>query len=244
MWKNIGPEQALAFIHCQLRSGGPHFPAEDKPVVTISRMTGSGGLSVASKLAEYLEAKAAGHWPWTVFDRNLLQRVLEEHRLPSQLAEFMPEDHRSFLTDTVEELLGLHPSSWSLVQRITETMWNLARLGHVILVGRGANVITRKLPAAFHVRLVGSVDLRAQRLEQARHLSHGEALEFIRKEDLGRRRYLKEHFGEEIDDPLLYHMIINTDQVDCEEAAVLIGDGLLKQIEPAEHRLAYQPTGD
>src|SRR5579862_6760013 len=127
MWKNIGPEQALAFIHCQLRSGGHPFQPEDKPVVTISRMTGSGGLSVASKLAEYLEANAAGHCPWTVFDRNLVEQVLEEHQLPKYLAQYMSEDRRSFLTDTVEELFGLHPSSWSLVQQTVETIWHLAR---------------------------------------------------------------------------------------------------------------------
>jgi hypothetical protein len=38
----------------------------------------------------------------------------------------------------VEEVLGLHPSGWTLVQHTTKTILRLAGLGHTILVGRGA----------------------------------------------------------------------------------------------------------
>ena len=57
------------------------------------------------------------------------------------------------------------------------------------------------------------------------------ALEFTAKEDHGRKRYLKEHFGKDIDDPLLYHLIINTDQVPQEHAAVLIGDAVIERFQ-------------
>ena len=40
-------------------------------------------------------------------------------------------------------------------------------------------------------------------------------------------RYLKEHFDADVNDPLLYHMIINTGRVNYDDAAKLIGDAVL-----------------
>jgi cytidylate kinase len=41
------------------------------------------------------------------------------------------------------------------------------------------------------------------------------------------QRYVKRHFHQNIDDPLLYHLIINTDRLSQEEATRLIGDAVL-----------------
>ncbi len=232
MWKNIGFERCRSFINCQLRpgmrGGGDSLV---KPTITISRMTGSGGRTVATTLAEYLQTKVPGHAPWTVFDRKLVERALEDHHLSKRIAEFMPENHKFMLTDIFEELLGLHPSSWTLVHQTAETILHLAQLGYVILVGRGANVVTRKLENVFHVRLVGSVEKRTERVQQVYDLDRGTALEFIHREDKGRRRYLKEHFDEDIDDPLLYHLVINTDRIGYKDAARLIGDEVIRRFQ-------------
>ena len=227
MCKNIGLEQALSFINCQFHSESRQFEQLGRPTITISRMTGSGGRTVAASLAEYLQVKAASHCPWTVFDRNIVEKILEEHHLPQRIAEFMPENHKSMLMDTVEELLGLHPSTWTLIEHTTQTILHLAQMGGVILVGRGANVITARLPNTFHVRLVGSLEGRSKRVQEVFQLGPDAALEFIEKEDHGRQRYLREHFGKSIDDPLLYHMIINTDQMKYDDAAVVIGNAVI-----------------
>jgi cytidylate kinase len=237
MWKNIGVEKCLSFINCQLRpgsTGGPPKPAI-KPAVTISRMTGAGGRTVAAKLAEYLQTHAPGPVEWTVFDRNLMEKVLVDHHLPERIAEYLPENHKPYLGDTVEEFLGLHPSSWALVQQTTDTVWHLAQMGYVILVGRGAAVITAKLPNVFHVRLIGSLEARLEQVQQIYHLDRPAALEMIKTEDRGRRRYLKQHFGKDIDDPMLYDLVINTDRISHGEAARLIGDAVVHQLQLEPH---------
>ena len=231
MWKNIGYEQCLSFINCQLRPGttGSLARAAIRPSITISRMTGSGGRSVASLLTDYLTARTPADCHWTVFDKNLIERVLEDHHLPKRLAEYMPEGHRAMLGDMLEELLGMHPSSWTLVQKTSETILRLVKVGCVILVGRGANVVTSKLENVFHVRLVGSLEKRTKRVQEAYSLDEHHALKFIAKEDKGRRRFLKEHFDTDIDDPLLYHLIINTDRIRYEDAAQLIGNEVIRR---------------
>jgi cytidylate kinase len=76
------------------------------------------------------------------------------------------------------------------------------------------------------VRLVGSVRRRVRYLEGYLHLSPRAAAEYVRKEDLGRKRYVKKYYAEDIDDPLLYHLVINTDRVSYVEAARMIAEAV------------------
>jgi len=198
--------------------------------VTISRQTGSGAHRVAEKLAACLQAhNPKDAPPWTVFDRNLVEKVLDDHNLPQRLAQFMPEDHVSEIKDTMDELFGLHPSSWTLVQQTTDTILHLVELGNVIVIGRGATIITSKLDYVFHVRLVGSLERRIAHVQELHELKRADALRLIRREDRGRQRYLKKNFKADITDPLLYHLQINTDLIPYDEAARIIADTMLAQ---------------
>lgn len=224
-----GLEQAQAFLQCQLRPA-QRPPTRPRLAVTISRQTGSGAWRVARCLAELLDRRVPDpELKWTVFDKELVEKVLADHHLPQKLAEFMPEDRVSMLEDMMTELLGLHPPSWTLFHATVETILKLAELGHVILIGHGANVVTAKLPHVFHVRLVGSLERRLERVMADRGLDRKQAREFIEKEDRGRTRYLREHFKAEIDDPLLYDLILNTDRISHEQAAALIAEAALSR---------------
>jgi cytidylate kinase len=229
-----GLEQCRTFLNAQWQSAGKAAAAAEAGVprraVTISRQTGSGAHSVAEKLAAFLQTRSPkGACPWTVFDRNLVEKVLEDHNLPQRLAQFMPEDRVSEIADTMDELFGLHPPSWTLVHQTTDTILRLAELGNVILIGRGATVITSKLDYVFHVRLVGSLERRAKHIQEMDHLSKKAAMDRIRREDRGRKRYLKRYFDTDLDDPMLYHLVINTDLVPYEEAARIIADAVLER---------------
>jgi cytidylate kinase len=205
------------------------LPVERRPpALTISSQTGAGGLAVAELLTQRLQSSPLRtDCPWTVFDKNLVSKVLEDHHLPERLAKFMPEDKISFLADALEELFGLHPPSWELLRQTAETVLQLAELGNVILVGRAANVITSKLKHVFHVRLVGSLERRSARIQARQQISPAAAAEFIRQEDTGRERYLKKHFRHDSADPLLYHLVVNTDWLSESEAAELIAGAMI-----------------
>jgi cytidylate kinase len=229
-----GLDRALTFISCHLQPAGKgQISRDEEPprlAVTISRQAGSGAHAVAEKLAALLQAQAPKDAPpWTIFDRNLVGKVLQEHNLPERVARFMPEDRTSEIADTMEELFGLHPPSWLLVRKVTETILHLAELGNVILIGRGAAVVTASLNHVFHVRLVSALEKRVQRIQDLNNLSRKAALEFIREEDRGRERYLKKYFKADVDDPLLYDLTINTDRVPHDRAARIIADAVLNR---------------
>jgi cytidylate kinase len=224
-------EHYRGFINSQLQM--PHTPSSELPgglhrrVITISRQAGAGAHAVAEELVSRLQGSiSATSRPWAIFDRNLVERVLKDHDLPERLERFMPEDRVSEMSDTLDALFGLHPSHWTLVRQTADTILHLAELGNIIVIGRGANIVTNKLDYAFHVRLVGSTAKRVEHLREYKHLSFQEAAAFVRDKDLARMRYVKKYFAKDIDDPLLYHLVINTDLVSYEETARLIAEAV------------------
>lgn len=246
MEKNADFNRCVSFIRCQITPEKEGKIGEQKkcvkPVITVTRQTGSGGHLFANKLAEYLQTNAPTKCSWAVFDQNLVEKVLEEHNLPKELAKYMPEDKRSLINDMVEELFGLHPSSWTLVRQTAETILHLAQAGNVILVGRAANIITHKMPNTFHIRLIGSFERRVERIMRMGNMNRKDAENYVRKEDEARVNYLKHYFNQDPNNPLLYHLIINTDLIEPEEAAIIVGEAIIKRFHLIPEKTQEEPT--
>ncbi len=221
-------DQCLSFISCQINPDAKRWLAAHPPAITLSRQTGAGAMTIASELATFLESHnpPAGHW--TILDKNLVEKVLEAHKLPPEVARFMPEDRVSSIQDTIEEMLGLHPSSRTLWQQTSETVRHWAALGQVILIGRAANVITREMNNVFHVRLVAPIEIRVQQIMARQQLDHAAAIKLIHHHDGGRKRYLHAHFNTDIDDNLQYDLVINTARLPHRSVAQLIGNAVLQ----------------
>lgn len=207
----------------------PKGPEAVEPAITISRQTGAGAVTLAGGLAQYLTNETgAKDPPWEVFDKNLIGHVLDDHGLPADLERYMPEDSPQQLKDVVGDMLGLHPPNFELVKHTGETIHRLAKKGRCILVGRGANIITRQLPNVFHLRLVGSLEQRVLRCQDYYRIGEAEAYELIKKQDRARRRYLLAYYDVEIDDPTNYHLVINVDRYTPQALIRLIADMVLK----------------
>jgi hypothetical protein len=223
-----GLNQCQTFINCQLdpdKHSSRNRHRTVRPAITLSRQAGCGALVVARKLAALLQRGASpDDPPWTVFDRDLMEKVLEDHHLPARLAKFLPEDRATELQDITDEFFGLRPASWTMIQQTSETILKLAELGHAILIGRGANIITSRLPHVVHVRLVAPLEARLKHCQESYDMTAKAARDFCQCEDEGRRRYLKKYFQADVDDALLYDLSINTGAVSFDTAAGLIAD--------------------
>jgi cytidylate kinase len=225
---NTSFEHYPSFISTQVHWPEGRAEKSGRRAVTISRQAGCGALAVAEILARYLQTHAAGDaCPWTVFDRNLIDKVLEDHGLPAYLAKYLPEDRVSEFADIITDVFGVQPSSKTVVQKTAETVLKLAGAGNVILIGRGANMVTARSPQVLHVRLVAPLEKRIEHCVAAYHMTEAEARKFCPTQDRARRRYLKKYFHADVEDPLLYQIIINTGLVSYADAARIIGDAVL-----------------
>ena len=197
--------------------------------VTISRQAGCGAVLVAEKLAHHLQQHSpAEEGKWTVFDRELMDKVLADHNLPRYLAKFLPEDRASQIEDTLADIFGVHPPTQKVVQQTAETLLQLAELGSAILIGRAGNIVTANLPHVLHVRLIAPLEDRIERICRDDHKPPAEARRFCLEEEQARTRYVKTYFHADINNALLYHLVINTSRVGCDNSARIIADAALQ----------------
>jgi cytidylate kinase len=200
------------------------------PCITISRQTGSGSYEVSERLIKILDSKSKeSEQKWTYFNKELIQKVIEDHNLPKIVSDYIAESKYSHINDAVYELLGVKPSDWTLIQKTTETVLQIGRMGKAIIVGRGGNIITSKLPNAFHIRLVAPLEKRIEHVKQVFGFTRDKAIDYINKEDKARNHYLKSHFFHSADDVTLYHLIINTGLLSYNQAAEIIAKAVISK---------------
>lgn len=214
-------------------SRGKGLEKPDGPVVTISRAAGARGSAIAALLVNQLADDPAipSLRPWTLFDQNLVQQVIKDHRLPENTAEYFPEDKPDEIRHMIGELLGLHPSSSTTLRKIAETIRRISKAGNAVIVGRGGNFITQDIAHSVHVRLVGSEAARIRHFARRAGISEEVASAEVATIDRGRKRYIKSTFKRDIEDSRSYDLVINTDRFTDGQAASIISQALRRRCE-------------
>jgi len=81
--------------------------------------------------------------------------------------------------------------------------------GDLVYHGLAGQVLLRGLPAVLRTRLVAPVAARVRTLVEHDGMTQDAAERHIREVDAGRARWVKMMYGERIDDPALYDVVIN-----------------------------------
>jgi len=191
--------------------------------ITISRQAGAGANTVSDILIDLLKSYRKKDTPeWTSFDKNLIEKVIEDHHLPGTLAKIIEENKLTAVSSIVDELVTGLPDTWALIHKTFETILQLAQMGNVIIIGRGANFLTANNPFAFHVRLTAPIEERVKHVESHFNITHKEALDAVKKDDIDRKNFVRKFFHKEIEDPVNYDIIINTCRSGLEGSAKII----------------------
>lgn len=223
-------EKARLYIetHSKQKETDKKVKFEKGPCITISRETGAGADVISQKLIEILQKYKKENLPdWTIFDKNLIEKVLEDHHLPKTLSDVFDEKKYSSMLSFASELLAGQPSIHALVYKTTQTILSLAEIGNVVIIGRGANIVTAHLANTFHVRFVAPLENRIKYVQQHCGYDLKKATEFLKKDDHERKNYISTYFHKQIDDPLLYHLTINTHRFGYDHSAELIADAVM-----------------
>ncbi len=175
--------------------------------VTISRQMGSLGSQVARQAAELLGYRLL----W----REVINQAAQKAGAPEMaLAE-------------IDELglLNIRTTKQTL-QRYRECLEQViidqANQGNVVIIGRAGQAILGSRPDVLHVRVIAPLLLRAERRAVQKDVSWDSAMAQIEASDHNRIRFLRRLFQVKLDDPLLYHLLINTGSMQIAQAASLI----------------------
>lgn len=127
----------------------------------------------------------------------------------------------------IDELgfFGLQPSDeeWQAYQNEVERfICHLADQGNVVIVGRGGQIVLRDRLDVLHVRVIAPLETRATQLQTERNVSSEAAYACLEESLIGRTRYLHHCYDILVDDPTLYHLVINTGLVKLSQAVNLI----------------------
>jgi cytidylate kinase len=198
----------------------------EKTVVTISRSYGAMGHEVAQLLADALELRCC--------DCDILQEVARRANVDESLVKVLDE-HVSIINSHY----GNQDSHWweRLINRysfthldyqehLAKTILSISLHGGVI-IGRGANFILGP-ERAFRVRLIGGVERCAKRVADREHISIEQAIEKVQDIDYERAEYIRKLYDADINDPLWYDLIVNTDRFDDTQTAELILEAMKK----------------
>jgi hypothetical protein len=196
------------------------------PFVTISREYGCGGYEVGEKLIEILNEELKPEPPWVAYNQALLDKLMIDTGLSESLIETLTMKARNTLTNLIQTTFSSFPPQVAVHKKLVEIMAMLALNGHVVLIGRGGNMITKNMKSGFHVRLVAPLNSRVERISKTMNISKNDAAKLINEKSKYREGYMKEFFKIDLSDPYHYDMMINESVFSTENTSRLIIQGM------------------
>jgi cytidylate kinase len=198
-------------------------------LITISRQYGAGGSEVALQVADALG--------WRLVDNELVERVAARAGLaPEDVAKweervstFVERLARTLAAATPE--MAIPPQSGGTVPkleeadlvRITESVVaEIAAEGRVVLVGRAAPAVLAQQAEALHVKLIAPKPLRVERVAERLRVSRADAAAAVDESDTTRGRYHRQYYRRDWNDPVNYHLVVNTGALGLEGATSVI----------------------
>ena len=98
----------------------------------------------------------------------------------------------------------------------------LAKSQTIVIRGRGSQFILKDFPGAFHVLVVAPLDLRVNRVMERMKLDEEKAKNEIKRSDSNHHEFLRRYFHAEPENPLDYHIVLNTERISLQEAASVV----------------------
>jgi cytidylate kinase len=165
--------------------------------ITVTRKMGTDGSEIARSVATGLG--------YAFYDTEAIENTARE-------MGFIEEDAKADekAPPLFERLFSHQPEIH--LDRLNSVIYELASRGSAVFLGRGSHVLLRRLECALHVRVTASLERRLHNLVE-RGFQKEVALKAIRKSDQERDAFTKFAFGVDWENPELYDIVINMDNI-------------------------------
>jgi cytidylate kinase len=178
------------------------------PLITISRGIGCGGMIIAQQVSKGLNVELFD-------DRRLQQEAVKMGIRPEEL-KGLDEKSPGFF----DLVLSKRPEIY--LDYMEALIYEVAKRGTGVIIGHGSQMLLRDFECALHVFIHASEATRIRNLTSQRGLSEEVARKLINKRDHEQKGFFRYAFHRDWNDPALYDMIINTEQIGLDLAAKII----------------------
>src|SRR5215211_1526237 len=185
------------------------------PVITVSRLTGSGGAEIGEQLAERLGA------------RYLNKQIIQEAAQRLNISEAAATEYNERAEDFSERLarvlwlaepsfapvgapaspLAFESTTDVFVQITRQLVHEAAHTGNAVIFGHGAQFILARHPGVLHVRFIAPLPFRVERVMRRAGLNQEEAERRVRAEDERRTNYIRQYYHADWNAPDPFHLI-------------------------------------
>jgi cytidylate kinase len=187
-------------------------------IITISRQIASYGDEVATELARRLG--------YAFVNRKMLEDDLVKHGITEE--KLRKYDERK-------------PGFWASLARdrdeyfdyLREAVYERAKNGNCVFIGRGGFAILKGVSGCYDVRLIAPDAVRTARLMKEFSWTEKKAQALMVESDMNRRGFHKCFFNIDQDDASSYHIVLNTEALTPEIGAAIIQNACSMTIDKA-----------
>jgi cytidylate kinase len=166
-------------------------------IITISRLTGSGGREIATAVSERLG--------FQLIDRKVMDTIVRE-QFPVR----------------TEELARIRQDRKVRHEMVRSAVAEVSRRQNLVILGGGAQFLFAKVAASLHVQIVAPLTFRTARVMKLAGLDRAAAENLIEETDQGKRKLIQDLYAQNWRDPTHYDVVLNMDHFATEVAAEII----------------------
>lgn len=165
--------------------------------ITFSRKMGTNGTEIARRVANKLG--------YQFYDTEAIENGAREMGFLKNLKEIDEKVPSLF-----QRLFSHRPAIE--LDRLTSLIYELAKKGNAVFLGRGSHILLKSFSCALHIRVTASIERRVQNLIERGFTQEG-ALKAIERSDHERSTFIQFAFGVDWENPDLYDLVLNMDKL-------------------------------
>jgi cytidylate kinase len=165
--------------------------------ITFSRKMGTNGTEIARRVAEKMG--------YIFYDTEAIENAAREMGFLKNFKEIDEKPPSLF------QRLFSHKPAIEL-DRLTSVIYELAKKGNAVFLGRGSQILLKSFTCALHIRVTASIERRVQNLI-GRGFTREGALKAIERSDHERSTFIKFAFGVDWENADLYDLVLNMDKL-------------------------------
>ena len=176
-------------------------------IIAISRGTFGGGKALAERVAQRLGYKC--------ISREMLRDAARDYGVPL-------DELSKALSQPPGILKGSDPARTKYLAYIRVELFKAIKDENVVYHGLAGHLLLEDVPHVLRILVIANMEFRIRAAMERTDLTRPEAIDFIKKVDEKRNKWVKYLYNVERNDPHLYDLVINLDRLDIDDACEIL----------------------